>query len=384
MIHQANVTFKGKRYEISVLSCESEKESDPDDYLTKAKFFEIWKSFLLGSTVIAGIEKLSYIKKLNPMSINRVFNVIMQKANATDKTDLKEEKIDEDIDELIFTFESDLPDEKAKHEANVSKLQLAFESNRVEHSIIEKKDLLQIAIETNQMDVVNILFDKFQINYSDTHMKSALSRRKEYGKDMSILLLKKTEPDLYSEKVALNELFRYAKENDWDKFLSFLKKQPKEIEKYINNKLKGHCLLHLATAHAPLEVVKTLVEMGADCSITNDREQNSLHIAALLADDKKTFYYLLEKFPLMLESKDYFGNTPAMIIGRKDSPPEVEEIASGFTEFSISSKVKKDTLDNTPSGEKSFSFGSPKIWELYEKLMQKAYSTDSSIFNSRS
>ncbi|WP_152606838.1 ankyrin repeat domain-containing protein [Candidatus Jidaibacter acanthamoebae] len=383
MIHQANVIFENRRYEIVVLSCESERKSDSEDYLTKAKFFEIWKAFLLGSTVIAGIDKVSYIEKLNHMSINRVFNVIMQKANAKDKPDLKEEKIDEDIDELIFTFESDLPDEKAKQEANVNKLQLAFESNQVEDSIVEKKDLLQIAIETNQTNIVNILFDKFQINYSDTHMKSALSRRRVYGKDMSILLFKKTEPDLYSEKIALNELFRYAKKNDWDKFLSFLKKQPKEIEKYINKKLKGHCLLHLATAHAPLEVVKALVEMGADCSITNDKEQNSLHIAALLADDKETFYYLLDKFPLMLESKDNFGNTPVMIMGSKDSP-EVEKIVSGFTESSISSKVKKDTLDKPPSCEKIFSFGSPKIWELYEKLMQKAYSTENSIVNFRS
>lgn len=244
MIYQAKIRVGNEIYEISVLSCNSENTSVSGDYLTSDKFFEIWKCFLKGSPTIEGIDKVSYIKKLNHMSVNRVFTVILDKQESGFR------------------------------------------------GIETKKDLLQIAIETNQLEIVSTLFDNFQINYNDTHIRSAKLNSRVHGGDMCRFLTGIT--DAGSTELndnILSQLFKSAITQNWKTFENFLDQAPPDIKSFINNQPNGQSLLHLTTLLAPIDIVKQLVEKGADYRIKDEAGFTPLDIARHSNDNEKKAYF---------------------------------------------------------------------------------------------
>jgi ankyrin repeat protein len=86
---------------------------------------------------------------------------------------------------------------------------------------------------------------------------------------------------LYSES---DDIFGYTRQNDLEK----LSQAIKENADIINNKDEdGFTVLHLASDRGYLDIVKFLVDSGADLNIKTDDEETALHLGKLMKGRKE-------------------------------------------------------------------------------------------------
>lgn len=82
------------------------------------------------------------------------------------------------------------------------------------------------------------------------------------------------------------------------------------IKQWINmESVQGFRCIHFASYRGNIDVIKMLIDYGADYTVSNEKGLNVLHMAAQ-GDNPSSLIYFLEKFNMNLDSKDVVGSTP--------------------------------------------------------------------------
>ncbi len=98
-----------------------------------------------------------------------------------------------------------------------------------------------------------------------------------------------------------------------ESILSIVKQKEKSRQGYLNfiNRkcANGYTALHYAAFRGNLEIIKILIENGADHTAKNTRGLNILHIAAQ-GDQPEVLIYFKEKYGMDINETDNNGSTP--------------------------------------------------------------------------
>ncbi|AIF81061.1 hypothetical protein I862_02490 [endosymbiont of Acanthamoeba sp. UWC8] len=215
--------------------------------LTAERFIDLWASFIRNDSEIKNWTITDYINSLNSTQINEQFEV---EYNGEKKT----------------------------------------------------TNLFSLAIENNQIDIVNTLIEKFGVKASLKDLEKTITLPLNNGALMYKNLLNLTS-------TAMPMLIMLAKHNKWDLVSDTLEQPTTTIKESIDQMNQGKTLLHLASGAGKEEVVNKLNDLGANCGIADKYGMTPLHLA-IASGKQETAERLFTKYPQASEHKDKYGRTP--------------------------------------------------------------------------
>ncbi len=256
-----------------------------------------------------------------------------------------------------------------------SKVTICFLKKGIEYQkfidILNLSHLIHINVRKNNPIIIDYLISVgADINFQDKYIESPLHLAVRDGNEKIINFLVENKADLNIKNIKGDTPLHLAVENKNMETIICLISSGVELN---NQNNEGNTLLHIATEKRSTDIIRSLIACGANTSIKNNKGDTPLHLAA--KNDYKEILNLLIENEANTTIQNNKGNTPLHLAAKKGF--------SGIVFYLISSKTDSINIKNNKGKTPLHYAVERKNIEMIRTLLEidKIIITDNELLN---